>query len=399
MPSSMSSGLAKPSSYIRMAALTYPMSRKLTMKPDRSLVRTGCLPTFLVNANAVSAVSGSVSSATTISTSFITGTGEKKWTPTTRPGCCTLPASSAMGMDEVFVAITLPGLTSSSSSLISDTFRSRISGTASITMSAPATSFRSGVKVIRASTSSRWASSILPCLTAPASDFSTRPRAASRNSGRSRTTTGMPAAELISRGLAAHLRRIGQICLCLITSERTAECLVSRCAVAPGSGARIVRGSIDSPRQLQPDNPLRVVLGEHQRPQPDEQRTEPVAPADQVEHVDETPHQVPGGTGEPDAERVCHGRPVPDGGHASPVEVRERRHVLVPLEPGPDHLADVLSLLDRGLGHAGQLVQRHHVADREHLGMARQRAVGQHHDPPGAIGFRAGRLGEHAGQW
>jgi len=86
-----------------------------------------------------------VSSATTISTSFITGTGEKKWTPTTRPGCCTVPVSSAIGMDEVFVAITLPGLTSSSSSLISDTLRSRISGTASITMSALATFFRSAL--------------------------------------------------------------------------------------------------------------------------------------------------------------------------------------------------------------------------------------------------------------
>ena len=106
------------------------------MKPDRSLVRMECLPSLLANANATSAVSGSVSSATTTSTSFIAGTGEKKWTPTTRPGCCTLPASSAIGMDEVFVAITLPGLTSSSSSLISDTLRSRISGTASITMSA-----------------------------------------------------------------------------------------------------------------------------------------------------------------------------------------------------------------------------------------------------------------------
>src|SRR5271166_1892039 len=123
MPSSMSSRLAKPSSYIRMAAMMYPVSRKLTMKPDRSLVRMGCLPSFWANANAVCAVSGSVSSATTISTSFITGTGEKKWTPTTRPGCCTLPASSAIGMDEVFVAITLPGLTSSSSSLISDTLQ------------------------------------------------------------------------------------------------------------------------------------------------------------------------------------------------------------------------------------------------------------------------------------
>ena len=208
------------------------------MKPDRSLVRMGCLPSFWANANAVSAVSGSVSSATTISTSFITGTGEKKWTPTTRPGCCTLPASSAIGMDEVFVAITLPGLTSSSSSLISDTFRSRTSGTASITMSAPATSFRSGVNVIRASTSSRPAWSILPCLTAPASDVSTRAWAASRNCGRSRTTTGMPATadtsampapispppttptELISRPIAAHLRRIGQIS-CVSSQLRT----------------------------------------------------------------------------------------------------------------------------------------------------------------------------------
>ncbi len=190
----------------------------------------GCLPSLLANPTAMSAVSGSVSSATTISTSFITGTGEKKWTPMTRPGCCTLPASSAIGMDEVFVAITVPGPTSSSSSLSSATLRSRISGIASITMSALATSFRSGVNVIRSSTSSRLAWSILPRLTAPASDFSTRPRAASRNCGRSRTTTGMPAAadtsampapispppttptELISRGMAVHLRWMGQIC-------------------------------------------------------------------------------------------------------------------------------------------------------------------------------------------
>ena len=51
---------------------------------------------------------------------------------------------------------------------------------------------------------------------------------------------------------------------------------------------------------------------------------------------------------------------------------------LVAREPGLDHLADVLALLHRGLRDAGQLVQRHHVADREHLGMAGQRAVGVH---------------------
>ena len=42
-------------------------------------------------------------------------------------------------------------------------------------------------------------------------------------------------------------------------------------------------------------------------------------------------------------------------------------------QPGLDHLPDVLALLHRRLGDAGQLVQRHHVADREHLRVAGQR--------------------------
>ena len=44
-------------------------------------------------------------------TSFITGTGEKKCRPTTRSGLLTIPPSWAIGMDEVFDARMVSGLT------------------------------------------------------------------------------------------------------------------------------------------------------------------------------------------------------------------------------------------------------------------------------------------------
>ena len=50
-------------------------------------------------------VSSAVSSATTISTSFITGTGEKKCSPSTRSGrCVARRRAAAIGIDEVFDA-------------------------------------------------------------------------------------------------------------------------------------------------------------------------------------------------------------------------------------------------------------------------------------------------------
>ena len=49
-------------------------------------------------------VSSLVSSATTISTSIITGTGEKKCSPRTRLGAWTACASSAIGIEDVFEA-------------------------------------------------------------------------------------------------------------------------------------------------------------------------------------------------------------------------------------------------------------------------------------------------------
>ena len=82
----------------------------LTMNPERSLAWIACLPMWPANASTMRTVSGDVSSATTTSTSFITGTGEKKCRPTTRSGRCVQDAISAIGIDDVVEARNLtPG--------------------------------------------------------------------------------------------------------------------------------------------------------------------------------------------------------------------------------------------------------------------------------------------------
>ncbi len=74
----MSSRLANPSSTIRTAAIRYGTSSMLTMNPERSFVLIGCLPIDWAKLCAVCSACSDVSSATTTSTNFITGTGEKK---------------------------------------------------------------------------------------------------------------------------------------------------------------------------------------------------------------------------------------------------------------------------------------------------------------------------------
>ena len=64
------------------------------------------------------------------------------------------------------------------------------------------------------------------------------------------------------------------------------------------------------------------------------------------------------------------------------------------IDSGPNDLADVLSFLKRRLGDAGEAVQGNHVSDREHLGMAGERAVRLDHDSAGAIGLGTRRRGE-----
>ena len=86
----------------------------LTMNPERSLVRIGCLPICCANPSARPTVSADVSSPTTTSTSFITGTGLKKCSPSTRSRRLVHEASCAIGIDEVFDAMIARSSRSSS---------------------------------------------------------------------------------------------------------------------------------------------------------------------------------------------------------------------------------------------------------------------------------------------
>src|SRR4051795_11192478 len=152
------------------------------------------------------------------------------------------------------------------------------------------------------------------------------------------------------------------------------------------------------PRRLEGDDPVPAVLREPQRPRPGVDGAQPVAPADQVQHVDEAPHDVGDEAGELHAERVGDGGLVADGCHRALVEVLERSRGLFSAQACLDHLADVLALLHGRLGDPGELVQRDHVADREDLGVSRQRAVRVHRHATGTVGLQTGLLRQHPGQ-
>ena len=71
----------------------------------------------------------------------------------------------------------------------------------------------------------------------------------------------------------------------------------------------------------------------------------------------------------------------------------------LPLTRRLDLLGGELGALDGHLGNAREVVQRDHVADHEHLGMARQGQVGVDADPAGPVQRGTGLLGECRGQW
>ena len=90
----------------------------------------------------------------TSSQSFIIGTGEKKWVPTTHSGRSVTAAICVTGIAEVFVASTASALQIRSSSRKTSCLTSSRSKTASTTMSASAAASRSVAGVIRASAAS-----------------------------------------------------------------------------------------------------------------------------------------------------------------------------------------------------------------------------------------------------
>ena len=115
-------------------------------------MRIDCLPIACTNCSACATISSAVSRETTTSTSCMTGTGEKKCSPSTRSGCSVAAASRAIGIDDVLDASGMPGGTSRSSSRKMPALTCGSSYTASTTSWAPLTASRSVVEVIRAST-------------------------------------------------------------------------------------------------------------------------------------------------------------------------------------------------------------------------------------------------------
>ena len=74
------------------------------MKPVRSEVRTGVLPSFSENFTISSKTVGSVAIVRITSTSFMTGTGLKKCRPTKRSGRLVKTAISVIEIEEVLLA-------------------------------------------------------------------------------------------------------------------------------------------------------------------------------------------------------------------------------------------------------------------------------------------------------
>ena len=152
------------------------------MKPALSPMVTSTLPSRWASASTSATTSGSVTTVRTTSTSFITGAGLKKCSPTTLPGREVATEISVTDREEVLVARIVSGGQTASSRVNSSRLRSSRSGTASITSS---TSLRSSTEVpnaIRPSSSACSVSVSLPRCTARPVDPSRCPRPRSRAS-------------------------------------------------------------------------------------------------------------------------------------------------------------------------------------------------------------------------
>ena len=108
------------------------------MKPARSPMTTGCLPSDRANSAASSTTSCDVTTVRTTSTKACTGAGLKKWMPTTLSGRLVATAMSVTDSDEVLLARIACGGTMASTRPKISFLRSRLSLTASMTRSAVA---------------------------------------------------------------------------------------------------------------------------------------------------------------------------------------------------------------------------------------------------------------------
>src|SRR5947209_13861454 len=165
------------------------------MKPELSFAATGSLPSDPANANARWNVSAEVVTVRTTSTSGISGTGLKKWSPTKRSPRFVAAAIAAIVRLDVFEAKMVAGPHRPSSSVHKAFLRSRSSVTASTTMSLASRSAVAVVKRKRWRVESRSATVSFPFSTNLASDFSIPARALSHTCwDTSRTVVWYPAA-------------------------------------------------------------------------------------------------------------------------------------------------------------------------------------------------------------
>ena len=150
----------------------------------------------------------------------------------------------------------------------------------------------------------------------------------------------LPPAESISTlGSRAHVagrRPAGE--------ARSSGSSASRLFLGRTLGELVLRGLVG-------DSPEGAILAEGQRPGPVEHGGYPVAPADQVKNVNESPHRVSDDSGELHSERVGHRGEVADGGHAAFVPVREGCRSRPSRQPGADQPPHIGALLDGRLGH------------------------------------------------
>jgi hypothetical protein len=117
MPLSISSALASPSAYAKIASLIIGQRMRLTTKPGALRTAIGALPSRLVSASAVAIVASEVCRPRINSTSAISGTGLKKCIPIKRSGRPVAAASLVMEIDEVLVAMIAPARRTMSASI------------------------------------------------------------------------------------------------------------------------------------------------------------------------------------------------------------------------------------------------------------------------------------------
>ena len=165
------------------------------MKPVESCARTGVLPSFAPNATISSYTAGSVAIVRTTSTSFITGTGLKKCSPTNRCGRLVEAAISVTVSDEVLLAKIVDAGQSPSSARNNSCLAGKFSMIASTIKSQ---SFKSSIAVVpfnRPRISPCTAAVIVPFSANRAKFFSMPFNPLSTRSGfTSRTTVSKPAA-------------------------------------------------------------------------------------------------------------------------------------------------------------------------------------------------------------